>query len=647
MTSRKKKRPSRSRTAFWIIVTLLIAAFSVVWWFWPGLHNLSPEFYFLLLEKNGQPLKVVNGEVLHLHPQDRLKLLKVSTNITFNIGVRLVASAMDVNALFYEKLPVASLLPDKTVLRQHEFRVQVKQYNETLGHVDVVVEPYVEDWLERANRAIDPDRKIKILEEGLEFAPTDEQIRNRLLEVYKSHKKWSKAAAMLEAMAKENPDEEETLLVELLDIYEAMGKRDGIISVLERLADLKPKDGNVKLRLAMALEEAGKQKQAALLYENVVTMLEKEKRLPIYKTLGYLYTDLGQTDKAINAYLKAVELDAKDANLYYNLSTLYERAGNKERADFYLTKAISLQPEDMESRLQLAESLTKAGKYEEAEKHLTEILKKKPDSIKAMVILVPVLEKLGDKKRLIEIYKKMLSFDSKNETLAYNIAVLEYEAGHLKEAVPYFEQYLEAHPDDAEVHSLLFDIFKKLKKEDLLLREARALTRLKPKDTGPYYTVFEILNKRGDYQSMIQEMKKGLTSNPQSTDLREFLILAYLKTGKEDLAIEAMRELLQAKPKDIKIRLQLAELLEKQGKLQEAADAYDKVLELAPRQEDAKKAYLRLLMDLAKRQEAQDNFGEALRTVRKILDVSPGNAEAEEAYLRLRFKVLPREREKP
>jgi len=647
LTSTKRKRPRRSRTAFWIIVTLLIAAFSVVWWFWPGLHNLSPEFYFLLVEKNGQPLKLVDGEVLHLHPQDRLKLLKVSTNITFNIGVRLVASGMDVNALFYEKLPVATLLPDKTVLGQHEFRVQIKQYNETLGHVDMVVEPYVEDWLERAERAIDLDRKIKILEEGLAFAPTDTQIRNRLLEVYKSRKKWSKAAAMLEAMAKENPDEEETLLVELLDIYEAMGSRDGVVSVLERLAELKPKDGDVQLRLAVALEEGGKQKQAAALYENVVTMLEKDKRLPIYKTLGYLYTDLGQTDKAINAYLKAVELDGKDANLYYNLSTLYERAGNKEKANVYLTKAISLQPEDTESRLKLAESLSKAGQYEAAEKHLTEILEKKPDSIKAMVLLVPVLEKQGNKTRLVEIYKKMLTLDPKNETLAYNIAVLEYEAGHLKESVPYFEQYLEAHPDDVEVHSLLFDIFKKLNKEDLVLREARALIRLKPKDTGPYYTIFEILNKRGDYKGMVREMKQGLAAHPQSTDLREFLILAYLKTGQEDLAIEAMRDLLQAKPKDIKMRLQLAELLEKQGKLQEAADAYEKVLELAPRQEEARQAYLRILMDLAKRQEAQDNFGEALRTVRKILDLFPGHAEAEEAYLRLRFKVLPREREKP
>ena len=644
MTRTKRKRPRRSRTAFWVIITLLIAAFSVVWWFWPGLHNLSPEFYFLLLEKNGQPLKLLNGEVLHLHPQDRLRLLKISTNITFNIGVRLVASGIDVNALFYETLPVATLLPDRSVLRQREFRIQVKQYNENLGYLDVVVEPYVEDWLERADRTIDPDRKIKILEEGREFAPEDTQIRNRLLEAYKSQKKWSKAATMLEAMAKEKPDE--TLLADLLDLYEAMGNRDGVISVLERLADLKPKDANVKLRLAIALEEAGKPKEAAALYENAVKLLEKAKRLPIYKTLGFLYTDMGQIDKAITAYLNAVELDQKDANLYYNLSTLFEKAGNKERADFFLAKAISLQPEDMEGRLKLAESLSKAGKYQEAEKHLTEILNKKPNSVKAMVLLVPVLEKQGDKKRLIEIYKKMLSLDPKNETLAYNIAVLEYEAGRFKESVPYFEKYLESHPDDVEVHSLLFDIFKKLNKEDLVLRESHALIRLKPKEIGPYYTIFEILNKRGDYRSMIKEMQQGLTSHPQSTDLREFLILAYLKTGKENLAIEAMSDLLEAKPKDLKVRLQLAELLEKQGKLQEAVGAYEKILDLAPRQEEAREAYLRLLTDLAKRQEEQGNFGEALRTVKKILDVSPGSAEAEEAYLRLRFKVLPREREK-
>jgi superkiller protein 3 len=511
----------------------------------------------------------------------------------------------------------------------------------------VVVEPYVEDWLERADRTIDPDRKIKILEEGLAFAPGDTKIRDRLLEVYKSHKKWSKAAGMLEAMAEENPDEKEALLVELLDIYEATDNKDGVISVLERLADLKPTDSNVQLRLAIALEEEGKKEKAAALYENALTLLEKEKRLPIYKTLGYLYTDLGRTDKAITAYLKAVELDGKDANLYYNLSTLYERAGNKERANVYLSKAISLQPEDMESRLKLAESLIKAGKYEAAETHLTEILDSKPDSVRAMVLLVPVLEKQGDTKRLIEIYKRMLALDPKNETLAYNIAVLEYEAGRLEESVPYFEQYLESHPDDVEVHSLLLDIFKKLNKEDLLLREARALIRLRPKDKGPYYTIFEILNKRGDYRSVIREMKKGLTAHPESTDLREFLILAYLKTGQENLAVDAMRELLKAKPKDIQMRLQLAELLEKQGKLQEAADAYETVLDLAPRQEEARQAYPRLLMDLARRQEAQDNFGEALKTVRKILDVSPGNAEAEEAYLRLRFKVLPREKESP
>jgi tetratricopeptide (TPR) repeat protein len=639
--NRRKKPGSRSRAAFWVIVTLLIAAFSVVWWFWPGLYNASPEFYYLLFEKNGQPLKLLNGEALRLHPQDRVKLIKVSTNITLNLGVRLVASDIDVNALSYETLPVATLLSGRSVLRQHRFRIQVKQHNEDMGYVDMVVEPYVEDWLEKADRTIDSDLKIKVLEEARQFAPEDTQIRDRLLEAYKSKKRWSKAAALLEDMAKEKADE--NTLADLLDVYEAMGHTEGAIDVLRRLADLKPKDVNIKLRLAIALEDAKKPKEAIAFYEASLKDTEKNKRLPIYKTLGYLYTEIGQIDKAIAAFLNAVELDSKDANLYYNLSTLYERAGNKERADFFLAKAISLQPEDMESRLKLAESLVKAGKFQEAESHLKDILKKKPDSARAMVLLADILEKQGDKQGLIDIYKKMLSLDPKNETLVYNVAVLEYETGRIKESIPHFESYLESHPDDAEVHSILFDIFKTLNKEDLVLREAQALIRLKPKEIGPYYAIFEILTKQGDYQKVIKEMQRGLKSHPESTDLRGFLILAYLKTGKEDLAIEEMRNFLKAKPKDKKMRLQLAQLLEKQGNIQEASDMYEKILDIAPRDKEAKEAYLRLLSQLAELQEERGNFGEALETVKKILEISPGNAEAEEAYLRLRLKVLPRE----
>ncbi|EFK96312.1 hypothetical protein LDC_1662 [sediment metagenome] len=110
MEKRKSKRPQRNRTAFAVTLILVVGAFCFIWWVWPGLYNVSPQFNSILLEKNGEPLKLIKGETLRLHPQDHIKILTVSTNITFNIGVRLVANDMDIEALTYDKFNWRTLL---------------------------------------------------------------------------------------------------------------------------------------------------------------------------------------------------------------------------------------------------------------------------------------------------------------------------------------------------------------------------------------------------------------------------------------------------------------------------------------------------------------------------------------------------------
>ena len=323
----KKRRAKRRgrRILFWIIILIVIAALYGGWRLWSCLHNVSPEFKFIFLTKNEAPLKLVNGEVLRLHPKDRLKILKVSTNICFNRGVRLVATGFDTNALFYEEMPLAVLLPDRDIFNQYSFRVMIKHFNQDLGHVDIVVEPHIEDWLERAERIIDRDRRVALLERALKLMPKDARIRNRLLEEYKTHKDWQKTALILEEMAKEKPDE--GFLYDLLEVYESAGKKDKVISVLRRIIKKHPDDVETRLRLASTLEKRGKLKQAIREYERLLKRLKKADMVAIYKTLGYLYTKTKQPKQAISNYLKASQLDKGDANLYYNLSYLYEETG--------------------------------------------------------------------------------------------------------------------------------------------------------------------------------------------------------------------------------------------------------------------------------------------------------------------------------
>jgi tetratricopeptide (TPR) repeat protein len=636
---RQTKRRAR-RIGFWFIILLLIVALYAGWRLWSCIHNVSPEFKFILLTKNEAPLKLVNGEILRLHPKDRLKILKVSTNICFNRGVRLAAKGFDANALLIEEMPIAVLLPDRDIFNQYSFRVMIKQFNQELGHVDIVVEPRVEDWLERAERIIDRKRRVALLERALQLMPKDARIQSRLLEEYKALKNWQKAALILEEMAQEKPDE--GFLYDLLEVYESAGKTDKVISVLRRIVNKHPNDVESRLRLASTLEKRGKLKEAIREYERLLKRTKKTDMVAIYKTLGYLYTKTNQLTKAISSYLKAVELDKRDANLYYNLSFLYEKTGQTEKSDLYLEKAVNLKSGDVDSRLKLAESLIKKGRFKEAEKHLTAVLEKNPKSLEALLLMIKIQEKKGDKNALKATYYKILSINPKNETIIYNLGVLEYETGNLEKSLSHFEKFLKSHPKDVEAHRFLFDIYRKKKKDDLAFKEAQTLSKLNPKEISYYRYMFEYLNGRGDYEDMIQIMKSGLKSHPDKPEFREYLIVAYLKTGKEDLASEQMEEILKRKPKDVALLLDLAKLKEKQGKLLEALQTYETILKISPDSKEGKETYVRLLLQLAKLEEEKGNPKKALEAYKKVLDISPENKEAEEAYLRLRLEALPR-----
>jgi tetratricopeptide (TPR) repeat protein len=128
----------------------------------------------------------------------------------------------------------------------------------------------------------------------------------------------------------------------------------------------------------------------------------------------------------------------------------------------------------------------------------------------------------------------------------------------------------------------------------MAFKEAQILLDLRPKEIDPYHFIFEYLHAREDYNKIISLMEKGLKTNPEAIDLREYLVLAQLKIGQVKPAISQLEEILNLRPKDIDLLLRLARLLEKQGEFAEALEAYRRVIEISPNHEEAADAYLRL-----------------------------------------------------
>ncbi len=500
----------------------------------------------------------------------------------------------DVGALRFDEMDLSALLSPKEIFGRRTFRIWIKYYNRNLGYMDWVVQPSAEDWLDKADRTINIKQRLAVLENAVHLLPGDAQIWRRLLEEYKSQKRWKKAANMLEKIVGKRPDK--GILNELLDVYVAMKSNEGVISVLKRFVKLTPGDIKTRIKLAEALEEGGKAKSAAEEYETVLNVkgISWKVRLSIYKRLGYLYAEMGENKKAISFYLKAEKSDNKDANIYYNLSYLYEKTHKDEKADFYLDKAVRLRSNDVEGRLKLARRLIKRGKSKKAQEYLSDILKENPNSLEAMLLMSQALDKKGEEEKLKKIYEKILLLDPKNETVIYNLGSLEYESGDLKSSLVHFKRYLESHQKDEEIHRVIFDICKKLKDPKEAFKQAQILVKLRPNEADAYQYIFDYLNDKGDYQGIIRVMKKGLEINPDQKDIRKYLVTAYLKAGDEKKAVEKIEEGLKTSPKDIDLLLLLARYQDKQKRIEDALKVYKRIIDISPDCGEAEDAYLRL-----------------------------------------------------
>ncbi|MBN2059340.1 MAG: tetratricopeptide repeat protein [Deltaproteobacteria bacterium] len=643
MNRKTRRKAQQKRTALWIFVLLFLGVIFAGYRFYQCLYSISPQFHFLTVVKDGERVRLLNGETIQLHYQNTVRISEISTNICFNHGVRLSADDIDAPALLFEEIRISEFIPEKDKLSRFSFRIDIKRFNREMGYVDFVVEPYVEDWLDKADRSIKSEKKVEILEEARKLFSDDRRIKDRLIQEYTYLKRWEKAILLLEEKARTWPDREVFDL--LLKAYSATNRKEDCISLMKEILKISPEDFEIRLRLAKQLEDMGRLKESVDHYEKILEIMPDGEKLNLYKNLGFQYSEIGDTERAISYYLKAVEKDKEDADLYYNLSFLYEKTGQRDKSDFFLDKAIGLKSDDIESRLKLAESNIEKKKLEEAEEHLKEVLKLKPDSLQALILMLKIAELREDKNALKTYYRKIISLEPDNKTVINNLGVLEYDTGDYDNALPYFEKLATLDPGDKNVRFFLFDLYRRLQKDRQAFEEAEILISLGSKDLALYHYMFEYLSGREDYKAITEIMKDAVTSHPKENSLRKYLVLAYLKLGKEEEAIEQIREILKLNPGEIQLLSQLGKLLEKSGRFEEAAGVYLKIMNLSPGDKEAKDSYIKVLFRQASLQEKEGKYKAALESYKKVIHIFPGNEQAQEEYLRLRFMVLPGEKE--
>jgi len=102
-----------------------------------------------------------------------------------------------------------------------------------------------------------------------------------------------------------------------------------------------PNNSDVLINLSIALMETGEAPKA-------ITMLNalpetQKKSAPFYCYFGQAYYNDGQTDRAIELYLKGIEIDPAYAKLYFNLGLAYQKKGMTAEGEEAMRKSNTLQ----------------------------------------------------------------------------------------------------------------------------------------------------------------------------------------------------------------------------------------------------------------------------------------------------------------
>ena len=202
MARKYKKRPNTGSSFFIVVILAIFAALFGGYRLYTGFFPDSLQFNYIVISKNGDPLKILQGETVKFHPSDLCKIQEISTNIYFNYGIRLASTGMDINGLLYEETVLDKLLPDNSAFSRHRIPVEVKHQADVLGTFELIIEPKIEDWIDKVNRTIGSEKKIKILEEAINEGFNDNQIISMLADEYVTVSEWDKAAALLEKICR-------------------------------------------------------------------------------------------------------------------------------------------------------------------------------------------------------------------------------------------------------------------------------------------------------------------------------------------------------------------------------------------------------------------------------------------------------------
>ena len=240
--------------------------------------------------------------------------------------------------------------------------------------------------------------------------------------------------------------------------------------------------------------------------------LSRKEASKLYYNLGNAYFELGQNEKATQAYLKALDYDKKMNVASFNLAKSYMETNN----------------------------------FSEALTILDKMLKKEPKNVILLSAKGYCLYKYGDAEKSYELYDLILKIDPGNLEALFNSAVIKAEEESYTDALENLTILKTKKIEDEKflkrVNSKIGEIYYKAGEYDQAIEHLKYIDENETDNTGKFKMLFDSYIKVEAYSSAVDIGNKLLVDEKDKDILFQLASIYLTAIEDRDKGISALKE---------------------------------------------------------------------------------------------------------
>jgi len=285
-----------------------------------------------------------------------------------------------------------------------------------------------------------------------------------------------------------------------------------------------------------------------------------------HNNLGVLYYNKGLYEEAVDAFMKALELEPKMSVAQRNLEITYFNTGYYDTRLPQLRDRLRTAPSDRDARWELGRTLALLGKQDEAAVEFRELLAYAPNDVPALLQLALAEKHSGAIENAQQLIERALRLDGESSLLHFTLGELLYHRGLNEEALRALERAIDCNPENYDAlylmgfvlgdigrHAEAQEVTRRAVKLNPALSRSQANLSIEQRDMASTPTAArDELQVSGEGQLARYNLGLAFRSKGYYAEaLREYAIA--IERGEErDLVLQAMAEvhLLSGRPSD-------------------------------------------------------------------------------------------------